>query len=321
MGNYYLRFIKSPEIKKDINFYFKKVYDGLILNYFSNYIINIRKKSAEREFIIHNYLSSFSETKLKFYKDVITICFSVDESKTNSLSDKSNTSFSKFNFKNDTICDLHILIDIRISKDEFKQKMIYKENKALIQLRKELNNVNTYSTIRIRKAMESKFPKLNKEFQEIEHGRYREWNRLLRLLKDCTDTSFQDNLSKLQMVANGVDLSNRYMILKKTDFFKRYSFINQIKPLKFIQNMKNYCLDDNALICLSNTIAKPLGTKLKTIEETEEFLINVINHFNAICYSKNSQIAVTLAQLPSRVERPYSCHTVDSLSFPVKHYY
>lgn len=297
MSNYYFRFIKPPEIQRDLNFFYKKIHDGLIIKKFTNYLLNVRKKSTEREFTTHGYLSSFSETRLKFSGDTITINFSIDESKGNSLQDKSNVIFSKFNYKQDTICDLHILIDIKISKVEFKQKMIYKENRALIQLRKELNVINNYSLNRKQKSMEKIFPKLNKDFQNIKHNSYWEWNDLLRLLKDCTDPTFNENLNKIKIIVNAIDtdfISTRHMIIKKTDFYNRYSTRKQIKPQKLIKSLKEHCLDENELIYLSNLIAKCLGTNVKTLEETEEFLFNVVNHFNMICFSKNSQIAKTI---------------------------
>lgn len=291
MDSYYLKYVKSPLIIKDINFFYKKIYDEIICKYFANYLLNVRKKSTEREFTVKNFLEKFNETRLKFINDTIVIRFSIDET---SLNDKSYTTISKFKYKNDKVCDLLIIIDIKLSKVEFKSKLLYNENNALTELKKELTNINNYYIRRIQKSLKKRAPKLNKEFQKIKHTPYWEWNNLLRLLKDCTDTSFDDNLEKMKIIANGMTVDNsqvKHMVIKRTDFYNRYSSNKQIKADKLIKLMKNHCIDEDELVYLSDSIARCLGTRVKTIEETEEFLQDVIKHFNKICYSKNMEIA------------------------------
>jgi len=289
MGNYYSKFIEPKGIVRDINFFYNKIHDLIVNKYFVDFLLNVRKKSNEREFTISNYLSSFNNTRLRFENDTLIIRFSIDECKKNSIQDRSYTDISKPKYIQDSIEGLNIIIDIKLSTIEFKNKTIYPENKALIKLRKDLHTINDFYTNKLQTSMERRFPKINESIHSIKYSQYWQWNNLLNLLKDCTDPDFQENLEKIKLVINGIDsdsILTKQMIVQHTEFYHKYMSTRQINAKKFITTINKVCWDTEEIIYLANQIAKCFGYSVKTIEETNEFILNVLNHFNKNCHAK-----------------------------------
>ena len=145
---------------------------------------------------------------------------------------------------------------------------------------------------KLRKSEISKFKIVYKKLSTIDESPYRDWNRLIYLIKDCVNPTFNEDLNKFNEIINGIDCSTISLVFKmmhNTQFFKRYEHYNQIKFDKFIRSIRKECQEDD-LLELSNKLAGCFGHVNDDYNECVSFLKNVILHFNTICYVKEMKI-------------------------------
>jgi hypothetical protein len=286
MEDFYVKFIKPKYVTKDINFFYNKICDIICNDYFGQFIFNNRKKTKINAFVINGLLSSFKNTKLSFVNDVIVIRFNINQGAFYQIQNRGRTDISKLIFRNNNICDLRIEIDIQLSSQEFKNKTIYPNNNALLELRKSIHKINEFYTFKVRQAEKRRFSRIHKYLKNLKSTQYNEWNDFLRLLKDSTNPSFQEELMKLKSVISGIDTDSINMIHKivhHSELYRNFIHSKQIKKDKFIKNIHKSCMDSDEIIHLSNNIARCMGHKIKTLEESNDFLSNVLDHFNRLC--------------------------------------
>jgi hypothetical protein len=288
MEDFYTKFIKPKHILKDINFFHSKICDVIKNDFFGKFLFNGRKKNKINEFVLNNFLSSFKDTRLVFVNDTIIVRFSIDKEKQNQLQDRSEINISKLIFRNYSIYDLKIEINICLSSKEIKNKYIDFNNIALTQLRKEIQKINEFYTFKFRQIEKRRFRRINRRLQNLKSTHYYEWNELLRLIRDCTDPSLEENFYKLKDVILGMNTDSVGLIHKvilNSELYRKFQHTSQIRVDKFIKNIYKVCLDSDEIIYLSNNLAWCMGYKIKTLKQSDEFLFNVLNHFNRICNS------------------------------------
>ena len=284
MINYYQQFIKPKEIVKDINYFYDKIKSIICNDIFVKYINNKRKKININTFTIYNKLSECNLTKLKFNNDIIIVNF---------IKEKNNRVFiTKPIYKNYKIDGITINIDIYITPQEEKSKMIYSENIIFRELRKNINIINEYFVKKLRKSEESKNKIIYNRIKKLKNSYYNDWNRLIDIITECINPSFNETLVKFKDVICGVNngLPIIWNLIHETRFFKKYEHYRQIKYDRFIKSLRKECLDDNELIELTNNLAKCFGHNIKNYDECLSFLQNVIIHFNIICHIKEMKI-------------------------------
>lgn len=288
MIDYYYEFIKPREIPKDINFFYDKITDIICNDLFGKYLYGKRKKEKNDEFILNGFLSESGEkTRLRFNNDTLVIRFLLKRD------GFGHTTITEPIFVEHRIDGIVFNIDVVITYQEEKHKIIYPHNQAFVELRKRIHEINEFYISNFRKSEESIFPIINKKVKKLKKSFYFDWNKLVWFIKDCTDPSFDNNLNRLDEIVCAMDssvLTPVYKMIHNTHFFLKYAHHRQIKYNKFIKSLRKLCLDDNEIIDLSNKLASCFGHKNKDYEDCLSFIENVTNHFNTICYVKETKI-------------------------------
>jgi len=285
MVNYYEQFVKPKEIIKDINYFYDRIKDLICNDLFSKYYYNTRKKE-NNTFTIKNYLSDCDKTRLKFNNDTIIVNFRVDKK------DTSKVSITNPIYKNFKIDGITINIDIALSPVENKNKIIFPENSIFRDIRKNINSINEYYVKKLRKSEEEKFKVIYGRIIKLEPSYYKDWNRLISLIKECVNPEFNNVLCMFKPIISGMNmgLPTAFKMIHKTQFFQNYEHLRQIKYTKFIRSLRKECLDDNEIIEMTNKLAWCFGHVNKDYEECLYFILNVSKHFNTICYVKEMKI-------------------------------
>ena len=287
MTDNYDKFIKPKVVTKDINFFYNRINDLISNNFYAKHLYNKRKKIKIEEYVIEGHLSEIDNTRLQFINDIIIVRFIV------SKTERSKVKFSKPIYKNYKIDGLVIDVNIVITPQEERNKILYPENQAFIDLRKNIHNINEFYTNKIRKSEESKYRLIYKRVTRLKKSYYSDWNKLIDLVMDCTDPYFNKILHQFEDVVCGINsdvLQMLYKMMHQTQFSQKYALTRQIRFNKFIKSFRKECLDDAEVIFLSNRLAWTLGHSISTLEESIEFIENVINHFNVICHVKSQKI-------------------------------
>lgn len=292
MINYYDKFIKPKEIIKDINHFYNLIKDIICNDLYGQFLYNKRKKIDINEFVIENFLSKSNNTRLNFSNDKIIVKFIISKTDTWPHIENNKITISKLIYKNYKIDDIIINMNIVLSPKEYKNKLIYDDNQFFHELRKNINDINNFYVSKFRKSEEGKYRLIYNKILKIEKT-YSDWNRLIKLISDCTDPYFNQDLFKFKDVLKGMKCDKFDIVFKmmhQTQFFQKYYHQRQIKFLKFFKSLKKECLDDNEIIYLSNELAKCFGHTIKDYEESIDFLKNIISHFNNICHIKEIKI-------------------------------
>ena len=284
MINYYQQFIKPKEIVKDINYFYDKIKSIICNDLFVKYLNSKRKKINLDSFTIHNKLSESEVTRLRFNNDTIVVKFIKDR--------KSKVFIHKPIYKNYKIDGIVIQIEISITPQEEKSRMIYSENISFRELRKHINFINEYFVKKLRKSEESKYKIIYNRIRRLNKSYYSDWNRLINLITESVNPSFNKTLVQFKDVICGVNngLPIVWNMIHETQFFKKYEHYRQIKFDRFIRSIRKECLDDNEIIELTNNLARCFGHTIKNYDECVQFLQNVITHFNTICHVKEMKI-------------------------------
>lgn len=288
MQNYYEEFIKPKDIIKDINYFYNKIRDLICNEFFGQYLYNKRKKKKSEEFIKNDFLSLNSDnTRLRFNNDVIIVRFKV------SRDEKGKTIINKPIYKDYRIHDMIFDIDVVISHQEEKERMIYPENDALRELRRCITSINEFYVNKFRRDEENKYQIIYKRLKNLEISYYKDWNRLIDFITECVNPDFNENLNKFDEILKGINCNQMTMIYKlvhQTQFFQKYAHNRQIKLNKFFKSFRNECLDGDEIIELTSKLASCFGHHIKDYDESIIFIENLIKHFNLVCHDKEKKI-------------------------------
>lgn len=294
MINYYEQFIKPKEIVKDINFYFNLMNELIINDLFGQYLYNKRKKINTDEYIIENFLSKYNNTRLRFNNDTIKVKFILKKNDFNEH--KCECLITNPVYKNYRIDGIVFNLNIIISPQEVKNKLIYPQNQSIQELRKNIHLINEFYVKKLRKVEESKFKIVFNKLIKLKPSYYSDWNKLINLMIDCVDPYFNQNLNTLGEVIKSMYFKNAQRIYKmthQTQFFLKYTpnkHIKKHKYTKFIEFLTKDSLDDVEIISLTNNLAKCLGHSVNNLNDSAEFIENVTNHFNILCHVRSMKI-------------------------------
>jgi hypothetical protein len=285
MVNCYTQFIEKKEIIKDINYFYDQIRDLICNEFFGQYQYHKRKKMNPPMYKIEGYLSQCDKTRLQFNNDTIIVTFSTD-------SKNSRVAITKPIYKNYKIDGITFYINVVLSKQESKSKMIYKENDIFRDLRKHINAVNEYYVKKLRKSEEEKYKTIYNRILRLKKSYYNDWNKLIELVTECVNPKFNNNLCLFKPIIEGMNngLPMVFKMIHQTQFFKNYEHQKQIKYNRFIKYIKREILDNNELIDLTNELAWCFGHHIYNYSDCLKFIENVINHFNTICYVKEMKI-------------------------------
>ncbi len=287
MINYYEQFIKPKEIVKDINYFYDQIRDLICNDLFGQHLYNKRKKLKVDNYVVNNYLSGINNTRLRFINDTIIVTFKV------SKFEKGKASITKPIYNKYNIDGITFNIDIIITPQEERNKIIHSENSALKELRKNIHIINEYYVKNFREDEESKYKIIYDRLIKLDKSYYNDWNRLISLLKECTNPTFNETLYKFREIIEGTNfdvMMTVYKMIHQTQFFLKYAHHRQIRFKKFIISLRKDCLDENEILYLGNNLSKCFGHTIKDYNDCVSFVENVINHFNTICYVKETKI-------------------------------
>lgn len=292
MINYYEKFIKPKEIKKDINYYYDLLVSIINNDLYPRYLYNIRKKINNNEFMLDNSLSRSYKTKLKFKNDKIIVRFLIDDEK------NSNININNLIYSNYTINNINIELNIILKNKEFNNKLLYEDNKIYHELRKNINYINNFFISNFRKSEENKYKIIHKRILNIDKKNNNEWNRLIYFLLNCTDPYFYKTLFKFKKIIRGIKfntLDMKFKMIHQTQFFQRYSQHKQIKINKFLKSIEKQ-LNEKEIIYLCNELSECFGHTIINLNESIFFLNSLITHFNMVCHFKEMTINKIIIQ-------------------------
>jgi hypothetical protein len=295
MIDYYTEFVKPREVVKDINYFYDQIITLICNNFFGKYLYNKRKRLKVSEYAVENFLADNGNiTRLRFRNDLIVVTFKV------SKFEKGQVKITPPIYKNYRLDNVVFNINIVITPQEEKNKIIYTQNMVFQQLRKYIHEMNEYYVSEFRKTEEKKFKTIFNRLNKLNKSYYSDWNRLIKFVMDCVSPTFNKNLHKFDDVVKGFQsdvLTVLYKMIHQTQFFQMYSQYRQIKYKKFIKSLIKECLDDDEIIQMSNSLAWCFGHKNEDYDECISFIQNVINHFNTICYVKEMKINSYITQI------------------------
>jgi hypothetical protein len=285
--DYYDQFVKPKQIIKDINYFYNQIRDLICNDFYGQYLYNKRKKLKINEYAIENFLSSENNTRLRFSNDKIIVNFKV------SKNERGKTLITKTFYRNYRIEGITFQIDIVITPQEEKNRIIYPQNDALIQLRKHINDINNFYVKNFRKDEESKYKFIFNRLIKVKKSYYNNWNRLVDFVTDCSNPNFNTELKKFKEIIKGLNVENLSIIYKMvhhTQFFQNHAHYRQIKYNKFLKSFRKECLDDKEIFELTKELSWCFNHNIKDYEESLIFIENLCNHYNSICYSKEMRI-------------------------------
>lgn len=311
----YKKFVERKEIIKDINYFYNQIKDLICNDFFGQYQFSVRKKLPQPTYRVVNYLSQCDKTRLQFNNDTIIVTFSVGNS-------DSRVSITKPIYKNYKIDGITFYLNIVLSKQESKSRMVYKENSIFRELRKHINAINEYYVKKLRKSEELKYKTIYNRILKLKRSYYSDWNKLIELVTECVNPKFNNNLCLFKPIIEGMNngLPLVFKMLHQTKFFRNYEHQRQIKYHRFIKSLKKECLDEKELLELSKDLAVCFGHHIENYSDCLKFIENVINHFNTICYVKEMKINKFASKVWSK-EQPDSTQVglmvygVSSLSY------
>lgn len=284
--NFYLEYIKPKEIIKDINHFYSKL-EHLICNDLFPKYVHSKRKSKVYNFDIKNFLSEINNTRLRFKNDILNIKFST------SATEPCDIKLSNLEYKNHYLTNTVININFVITPIEEINRIIFKENKSLMELRKNVNIINEFYVTNFRKSEERKFRNIYLKLNNLKKINHLEWNKLIDYIKCCVDPNFKSNINKILKISKGIDtdkMSLVYKLIQDTEFYKSY---RSFKYDKFIRIIHKTCLDDEEIVSMSNQLANCFGHHIKNYNDSIIFIENLINHFNAISTYKRKIIDQT----------------------------
>jgi len=282
--DYYDIFIESKEIRKDINFFYDQIVNDLIKNkIFRQYLID-RKKSIKKTYVIKNFLSDFNKTRMLFINDIIEINFFT---KKDFILDQLPPTYSEYKFSKYKIKDLILHINIYLNDQELKNKMIFSDNAFLMELRKNINDINVFFYKNMSKSEELKYKYIHKKILKINYTGIPYLDRILKYIKNITDYNFESNLKEFKQILHGLKSTIyilNFQLIHSTEFFNDYGHHNQIKINRLLK-----ALDKINYGNFFNVLSECFNHKLKEGEEIE-FISNLITHFNHKYNGKEKRI-------------------------------
>lgn len=285
--DYYVRFIKPHEIRRDINFFFNQIKELICNDLFSQFMRDNRKK-IHKNYVVKDYLSKFDKTRLQFNNDTINVEFLLDPANQKTIVAISPPKFKSY--KLDGIC---IVIKICLKKSEYKNKMIYQDNEVFNELRKNITGINKYYCDKLNQREITKSKYIYPKLIEIKKSPYEVWNSLIKYTIDALDPDFDDQIKKYQGVLMGIknkEYIENVKIIHQTELYLKYSHQRQIKINRFMKKLSKDILDDQEIVDLTKSLASCFNHKIIDYKESINFITDIIEHYNYIYHTKEETI-------------------------------